>query len=464
LTLIQPYLEAGVTLRQLAQQHHIPVRTLQRWLQQYRRYGVAGLLRSPRSDLGQHTIDQTLQRLVEGLALQRPAPSIAFVHRQVAAIAVQQGWPIPSYPTVYRLVRGLDPALVKLAHQGPKVYGETYDLIQRREASRPNEIWQADHTPLDIWLLDEQGKPARPWLSSIMDDYSRAIAGYFLSFQAPSAMQTALALRQAIWRKAEPHWHICGIPETLYSDHGSDFTSRHMEQVSVDLTMRLVFSLPGAPRGRGKIERFFATINQLFLCAQPGYSPAGAPLAPPTLTLAAFDAAFRTFLLEAYHTRQHSEINMAPQPRWEAGGFVPRLPESLEHLDVLLLTVAKTRRVQQDGIRFAGQRYMDLNLAAFVGEDVTIRYDPRDLAEIRVYHENTFVCRAVCHELAGETIALKDLIRARNRRRRTLQETLDERAALVNALRPAATATPAAEPAAQAVESAPPQLKRYYHD
>jgi len=38
----------------------------------------------------------------------------------------------------------------------------------------------------------------------------------------------------------------------------------------------LIFSLPGVPRGRGKIERFFETVNQLLLCAQPGYSPAGA--------------------------------------------------------------------------------------------------------------------------------------------------------------------------------------------
>lgn len=162
--------------------------------------------------------------------------------------------------------------------------------------------------------------------------------------------------------------------------------------------------------------------------------------------------------------RPHSEIQMAPQARWEAGGFVPRLPDSLEHLDLLLLTVAKTRRVQQDGIRFTGQRYMDLTLAAFVGEDVVIRYDPRDLAEIRVYHQNQFVCRAICHELAGETIALKDLIRARNRRRRELRETLNERTALVNALRPPAAAPQPGERPEPDSDPEPPQLKRYYHD
>jgi putative transposase len=52
------------------------------------------------------------------------------------------------------------------------------------------------------------------------------------------------------------------VPETLYTDHGSDFTSKHIEQVSIDLKIKLIFSEIGTPRGRGKIERFFRTLNQ----------------------------------------------------------------------------------------------------------------------------------------------------------------------------------------------------------
>ena len=39
-----------------------------------------------------------------------------------------------------------------------------------------------------------------------------------------------------------------------------------------------------------------------------------------------------------------------PLARWEAGEFLPQMPESLSQLDLLLLHVAKKRRVQQDGI------------------------------------------------------------------------------------------------------------------
>jgi transposase InsO family protein len=52
---------------------------------------------------------------------------------------------------------------------------------------------------------------------------------------------------------------VCGIPEVLYTDHGSDVTSRHLEQVGADLKIRLIFSMAGKPRGRGWIERCFAT-------------------------------------------------------------------------------------------------------------------------------------------------------------------------------------------------------------
>jgi hypothetical protein len=69
--------------------------------------------------------------------------------------------------------------------------------------------------------------PAQPYLMVIEDDYSRAIAGYRLSFQESTALTTALTLRTAVWLKEDPRWHVCGIPSTFYTDHGSDFTSKH---------------------------------------------------------------------------------------------------------------------------------------------------------------------------------------------------------------------------------------------
>lgn len=403
-----------------------------------------------------------LQELIEGLALRRPQPSSATIHRQVGAIARTQGWKPPSYSTVYAIVRQLDPALVTLAQEGSKVYRERFDLLYRREASQPNEIWQADHTPLDIEVVDERGQPARPWLTVILDDYSRAIAAYRISLQAPSALQTALTLRDAIWRKSDPRWQVCGIPDSFYTDHGSDFTSAHLEQVAADIAMGLVFSTGGRPRGRGRIERFFRTVNQLCVSTLPGYLAPGAQPPTPSLTLRELDVRLRTFFLDEYHERVHGETGARLQERWSAGGFLPRLPDSLEQLDLLLLTVAKARRVQQDGIRFEGFRYLDLTLAAYVGETVTIRYDPRDLAEIRVYERDRFLCRAICQELAGQTISLRDIVRARTERRRQVQAGLSARAQIVEALLAAAALPAQPDPPPPAPMTR--RLKRYHHD
>lgn len=85
----------------------------------------------------------------------------------------------------------------------------------------------------------------------------------------------ALAFRDAIRRDADPRSEVCGLPDAFYTDHGGDFTSRHIAQVAADLGVRLIFSQAGQPRGRGKVERFFRTVEQLFLCRQPGYAPLG---------------------------------------------------------------------------------------------------------------------------------------------------------------------------------------------
>jgi putative transposase len=63
------------------------------------------------------------------------------------------------------------------------------------------------------------------------------------------------------------------------------------------------------------------------------------------------------------------------------------MPDSLERLDLLLLTVARKRKVHPDSIRYQRLRYVDTTLAAYIGESVTLRYDPRDMAEIRVFHQ-----------------------------------------------------------------------------
>ncbi len=83
-----------------------------------------------------------MRTLIEGLALRRPPPQMAEVHRAVVKIAGEKGWPTPSYWVVRRIIGGLDRGLVSLARHGPKGYGNEFELVLRRESAHPNDLWQ----------------------------------------------------------------------------------------------------------------------------------------------------------------------------------------------------------------------------------------------------------------------------------------------------------------------------------
>lgn len=332
-------------------------------------------------------------------------------------------------------------------------------MSPRREA-----LWQADHTQLDILVIDADGSIVRPWLTTVIDDHSRVVAGYMVFVGAPSALHTSLALRQAIWRKATDCWPVCGIPDSLYVDHGSDFTSNHLDQVAADLRIQLTYSAVGRPQGRGKVERLFGTLNTELLSELPGSIRGGKPVSPPSLSVSELDAAIGRFITTTYNTRVHSSIGTTPLRSWLGDGWLPRMPESLEDLDLLLVMVARPRVVHRDGIHFEGSRYLDPTLASYVGESVTVRYDPRDVGEIRVFHRNRFLCRAISPEYAGYTITLKDIQTARTEHRRALRSKITEKVGCVKDFLPDTTRRSSSEKPKPQRAGPKHRLRTYFED
>lgn len=115
---LKPHLEDGVSLTQAASDAGVAVRTARRWLAKYRTAGLPGLARPARSDTGQRKLTAEVVGLVEGLALRKPQPPVAAIHRRVAAVAQARGWQAPSYGSVYAIISHLDPAMVTLAQEG----------------------------------------------------------------------------------------------------------------------------------------------------------------------------------------------------------------------------------------------------------------------------------------------------------------------------------------------------------
>jgi putative transposase len=85
---------------------------------------------------------------------------------------------------------------------------------------RPFQYVHIDHTQLDIILIHPTTKErlGKPWLSLAIDAESRAIVGFYLSFESPSYRSCMMILRDIVRRHGR-------LPDTFILDNGNEFTS-----------------------------------------------------------------------------------------------------------------------------------------------------------------------------------------------------------------------------------------------
>lgn len=415
--IIKPYLEQESSLSAISTNNGIAIRTLQRWIAQYKKKGLQNLDRKNRSDIGKYRkITDKTKEIIEGLFLYKQNITIANITRKINEYCVEQNTRPANYYTVRKVVQSIPNDMATLAKYGDKAYADKYEIIMRRESKYPNQMWQVDHCLLSIKVTHKDKAEDYPWLTIIIDDFSRCIMGFCLFIGAPSAIQTALVLRKAIWYKDDSNWPVCGIPEILYTDHGTDFTSTHIEYVCADLKIQLIHSIVGKPKGRGKVERFFLSLQQKLVELLK--------LDNKTYKVSELEKFIKDFIINDYHYTIHSTTGEAPIVLWNKQQIIPQMPDSIEKLNLLLLTAKKSRIVQRDGIRFAGFRYFHPNLIAYIGESIIIHFDPNDLSEIWVYEQNQLICKAVCEEFQDQSITYEELKKLRTNRKKELKQEI----------------------------------------
>lgn len=409
---------------------HCSRKTLQRWMDRFRSNGLAGLARRRRADQGQRrVVSADLQRTIEALYLENRYRSVRTVYRLAAAYATEQGLRAPSYAVVRQICQAIPPAVVCLAHEGEQAWRARFEPISHHESPAPNARWQIDHCKLDVLVIDPRDGTVqgRPWLTVVLDGFSRAVMGYHLSLDTPTSQTVCLALRQAIWPKGLPEWPMCGLPQELHLDNGKDFGSHHLEQVAADLGITVLFATPYLARAKGKIERFFRTLNEQVWCELPGYVGPNVAERPtdvaPMLTLQQVDAVLLAFLLTDYHRRSHAATEAPPLERWQQPGWAPTLPPSLRQLDLLLLPQSG-RLVQRDGIHLHHLCYWHDALAPHIGQRVQVRYDPLNVAAVIVYAQQAYLCTAVAPALHGLEISLRDWHALQTQQRRSVREVV----------------------------------------
>lgn len=252
----------------------------------------------------------------------------------------------------------------------------------RYEAEHPNATWQSDVTE-GFWLPDptDPNKRREVHLMGFIDDYSRLVTHgeWYFKESLPCLFD---CLKKAVIKH--------GVPAKLYWDNGPIYRSKQVALVAARLGTKVIFSTPYAPEGKGKIERFWQTVAHSFMkeAAHAGIE-----------SLAELNQHFWAWL-ETYHRRVHGSTGQSPLARWEAGAEFIRRPHPADLAEAFLWE--ETRQVKKTGtLSLAGNEYRVSDL--LVGHTVAVRYDPLDLATVRVYRDGQFIELAAPYRLTAHT-------------------------------------------------------------
>jgi putative transposase len=354
--------------------------------------------------------EDLMRCLMEELYLTPQKRLAAEVVRAIRQRSLQQGLLPPSESTIRRRLNTLS-----LAERGRR--GESHPEAQPIDGATPSAAgpldWvQIDHTPVDVIVVDpiDRVPIGRPWITVAIDVFSRCIAGFYLSLDAPSATGVGLCLTlvasdKAPWlrqRGIEAHWPVVGKPGRLGVDNAAEFHSSAFERGCAQHGIAIEWRPPGQPHFGGIVERVIGTLMQL-VHALPGTTFAN-PVAlggydsdrMACLTLEELERWFAVAIARYYHRRPHGGLaDETPLHRYEqglqalaaAGKTVPA-PRDPRAFLIDFLPVVR-RSLQRDGITIDHITYYSPALRAWIQRrespgPLLIRRDPRDLSRIFV--------------------------------------------------------------------------------
>jgi putative transposase len=336
----------------------------------------------------------------------------AMVKHHNSRAAPHQHLTMPCLRTVYRLIAKISVYDKAVLTRGKSIADKRFRAVKLGvTTTRILERVEMDHTPLDLFLIDERTwlPLGRPTLTVVLEHYSRMLLGYHLSFGNPSAAAVMAALRHAILPKVpaaitipelkpENTWPCYGLFKEVYLDNGLEFLGKDLESVALDLGFSLIYCPKRTPHFKGVVERYLKTVNYHFAHQVPGASFARFhkredydPLKHALLTLGEFQQLFEKWVVDVYAQTVHRGIGTTPMHRWQEGAKVwePKLPPDLRALQRRIGQTTECK-LRKDGITVHSIRYNSEELNRIMrryGEGVTVRvvYDPEDLAEVMVW-------------------------------------------------------------------------------
>jgi len=354
--------------------------------------------------------EAALERIVRDFYLTPQKLTAARVVREVIGQCRAEKLPVPCPNTVRRRLRAL--SLADLRARGEE-HPEAKPVHGHAPHGRhPLDLVQVDHTPMDLIVVDpiDRDPIGRPWLTVAIDTYSRCIAGFHVTLEAPSATSvglclTHIAMDKASWlvmREVKANWPVQGKPRRVGVDNGSDFHSQAFERGCAQHGIAIDWRPPGRPHFGGVVERVIGTLMGL-VHDLPGttFSNVGQRGSYDSdkaacLTLDELERWLATAVAKHYHLLPHEGLEgQTPLQRWQEGVAtllaegrcvpVPRDPRAylVDFLPVL------RRSLQRNGITIDHLTYFSSALRAWITardrpDPLLVRRDPRDLSRVFV--------------------------------------------------------------------------------
>ena len=333
--------------------------------------------------------------------------------------------PLPSYASFYRRIQTEIPEPLEImGREGMKAFRDRCAPYIRRtyENMASNEWWIADNHTFDVMTKGNDGKIHRLYLTAFFDARSGIFTGCYVT-SAPSSQATLIALRKGILKY--------GIPENICVDNGREFLTRdvgglgHRQKKSTkdEFTPPPVFERLGihmtnaiVRNAKAKIiERRFRDVKERLSKLFSTYTGGNVLEKPERLkkvlkdsnnipTDEAFTQAVEDILYHYFNERSYSGAVSADSGKTRMDVYREQLYEKRiateSDLNLMLMRSTRSQKVGRRGVHLtiAGEKINyfndDLILNHF-DESVYCRYDPENIAEVRIYDlEDNFIMTA----------------------------------------------------------------------
>jgi putative transposase len=415
---IKPYLDG-----EKPEQENISLRTIRDWkakylaAQQQEGCGYLGLL-SHRQAKGnrQRKLPEDTVNIIE-----------EFIDRQYETLKQKSKWSVycslretceqkgiisPSYKTFSQQIQKRDSYKQTLKRKGRRAaYAQStfYWELNRttpRHGDRPFEIGHIDHTQLDVELLcSRTGRSlGRPWVTFLIDAYSRRLLAVYLTFDSPSYRSCLMVLRLCVQKHGR-------LPQTIVVDNGAEFHSTYFETLlaAFECTKK---HRPAAKGRFGSVcERLFGTNNTQFINNLGGntqimrnvrqVTKSVNPKIQAIWTLGKLYEYLCLWAYEVYDTEDHPSLGQSPQEAFsqgmiQGGNRSHKLIPYDKNFKILTLPTTQTgkAKVQQSrGVKINSIYYWSNLFRNPQVENtcVSIRYDPFNIGIAYAYIQGQWV-------------------------------------------------------------------------